>query len=302
MRILIVGLPKSGTTILTYRVAGALQDVAIDFEPADGPGVDGGDGRHVVTKKLIGTQTETLDDFAHYDRKIWIARDPRDFLVSQSLYRWHREQPPEAADRACFERVLARLVAKEAEPASVPFLELEPADYFETLDAVADLRLREVGDDWLVFHYEDMVDGQYDELNRYLGFPVAADAEVAEGLERVVRRKGYGDWRDWFTPTDVAHYGAGGLRRYLAAFGYDGDDWTLNQPQSIDPRYSSEYVTTLFNDHLGPPGTGPGRATATDAPAATDAQAAADGPAAADAGGVAPTRRARRLSLWSNRG
>ena len=294
MRILIVGLPKSGTTILTYRVAGALDDVAIDFEPADGPGLDGGDHAHVVTKKLIGTQTDTLDDFAHYDRKIWIARDPRDFLVSQSLYRWHREQPPDAADRAWFEQVLARLVAKEADPSAVPFLDLEPADYFETLDTVADLRLREVGDDWLVYRYEDMVDGRYDELDRYLGFPVAADAEVAEGLERVVRRKGYGDWRDWFTPSDVAHYAAGGLSRYLLAFGYDSDDWVLNEPQSIDPRYSSDYVKTLFDGHLGPGKASIGK---TELGTTTQPDPKTVGPPAG-----APVRRGRRLSLWSNRG
>ncbi len=290
MKILIVGLPKSGTTILTYRIAAALDDVFVEFEPVDGPDpAAGAEHRHLVTKKLVGSQTTTLADYRDYDRRIWICRDPRDFLVSQSLYRWHRPDPPEPIDEAWFDRVLAKLRAKEADPGAVPFLDLEPADYFETLDAVAELRCREVDDGWLVYRYEDMVAGRYDRLNRYLGFEVATDVEVAEGLERVARRKGAGDWRDWFTPTDVEFFAAGGLDRYMAVFGYDGGDWALNDPQIIDPAHGSAYVTTLFNDHR----------TATSAGGVTDgAEAGVDGERPRDGRQV----RRRWLNPWSSRG
>ncbi|MGI9596587.1 MAG: hypothetical protein ACR2QK_10525, partial [Acidimicrobiales bacterium] len=260
------------------RVAAALTDVFIDFEPIERPAGDPGAGhRHVVTKKLAGTQTTSLADYGDYDRKIWICRDPRDFLVSQSLYRWHREQPPEPIDQLWFDRVFEKLVTKESDPASVSFLDLEPANYFETLDAVADLCRREIDDSWLVYRYEHMVDGDYRALNHYLGFEVEPEAEVARGLERVVRRKGYGDWRDWFTPADVAFYSSGGLQRYLCAFGYDGHDWQLNDPQSIDPEHGSRYMAALFNDHLS--GTGDGR---------PDEERES-------------TRNGRWFSLWSNR-
>lgn len=253
MRILIVGLPKSGTTILTYRVAAALDDVHVDFEPQNGPVEDGSHGhRHVVTKKLVGSQTADLAEYRHYDRKIWISRDPRDFLVSQSLYRWHREEPPDGSDRARFDEMLERLSHKEADPGSVTFRDLEPVDYFETLDAVADLWRRELGADWMLFRYEDMIDGSYGPLNAYLGFEVEAEAEVASGLERVVRRKGYGDWRDWFTPADVEYYRSGGLTDYMSTFGYRLDDWRLNDPQVIDPAHGSHYVANLFDDHSRP--------------------------------------------------
>jgi len=262
MRILIVGLPKSGTTILTYRVARALEDVHIEFEPAGGPDLSAhGTATHVVTKKLVGAQTGGLADYAGYDRRIWISRDPRDFLVSQSLYRWHREQQPTPADVEWFERVLSLVTAKEREPWSVPFDDLEPADYGPTFDAVADLWTRDGDDSWLLYRYEDMVAGRYGELNRYLGFPVADGAEVAEGLERVVRRKGTGDWRHWFTPADVAQYSSGALVRYMTVFGYDHDDWALSEAPTIDPEHGSAYMTALFNDHRArPPGAGPDRA------------------------------------------
>ena len=249
MKILIAGLPKSGTTILTYRIAEALDDVIIDFEPQGGPPPNAEPGGNVVTKELVGTQTADFSRYGDYDRKIWITRDPRDFLVSQSLYRWHREDPPEPIDQVWFDRVIEKLRAKEHDPGSVSFLDLEPANYFETLDAVAVLKEREVDAGWLVYRYEDMIDGRYGPLNDYLGFAVEEGAEVADGLSRVVRSKGYGAWRDWFTPSDVAFYASGGLLLYMEAFGYDLEDWDLNDPQQIDPAHCSQYVDTLFNDY-----------------------------------------------------
>lgn len=250
MKILVVGLPKSGTTILTYRIAAAVDDVAVEFEPLGGPDPDLADrSATVVTKKLVGSQTSSLADFAHYDRRIWICRDPRDFLISQSLYRWHREQPPSDGDRAWFDQALADLEAKEADPASVTFRSLEPADYSATFDAVSDLWRREGDDRWLLYRYEDMVAGRYDALDDYLGFAVDQAATVAPGLERVVRHKAAGDWRNWFTDDDVAHYAAGSLDRYMATFGYDRSDWALNPDPRIEPEHGSAYITGLFDDH-----------------------------------------------------
>lgn len=250
-RILVVGLPKSGTTILTYRIAEALDDVVIEFEPAGGPDpeVGAGGAATVITKKLVGSQTSSLADFGHYDRKIWICRDPRDFLVSQSLYRWHRDQPPTEADRQAFERVIAQLRAKEADPSAVPFQAIEPADYSATFDAVAELWRRHGDDGWFLYRYEDMVDGRYEELNRYLGFEVEPAATVASGLERVARRKESGDWRMWFTDHDVAHYRSGSLADYMATFGYDHEDWALDPEPRIEPEHGSRYVEGLFEDH-----------------------------------------------------
>lgn len=248
MRILIVGLPKSGTTILTYRIAAALEGVLIDFEPQSAPSEEE-PGTDVVTKILVGTETTDFEAYRHYDRKIWICRDPRDFLVSQSLYRWHRERPPEAIDEVWFDRVINKMRAKESDPGSVSFLDLEPANYFETFDAVAALRRSCVDDEWFIYRYEDMIDGRYEQLSRYLGFVPVVEATVAAGLERVVRRKGYGDWRDWFTADDVAFYAAGGLDEYMRAFDYDQTDWMLNDPQYIDPAHGSDYLTALFTDY-----------------------------------------------------
>lgn len=250
MRILVVGLPKSGTTILTYRIAAACEEVVVEFEPTGGPDPAlGRDAATVVTKKLIGSQTSTLVDFADYDRKIWICRDPRDFLVSQSLYRWHRDRPPDEDDRRRFAEALDTIRAKEADPASVPFLRLKPADYAATFDAVAELWRRECGDGWFLYRYEDMVAGRYRDLNHYLGFDVDPDATVAAGLERVVRHKSAGDWRDWFTEGDTHHYRTGTMAAYMATFGYDHEDWAINPDPRLDPEHGSRYVQALYADH-----------------------------------------------------
>jgi hypothetical protein len=203
----------------------------------------------VVTKKLVGSQTPDLDAFTGYDRRIWICRDPRDFLVSQTLYRWHREEAPDALDEVWFHRVIERMRAKEADPASVPFHELEPADYAATFDAVAELWNRVGGDGWLLYRYEDMVDGRYGPLDDHLGFNVDPEASVAAGLERVARRKGSGDWRSWFTPADVGYYRSGPLDHYMATFGYDRSDWDLDPTPELDPRHGSAYMWSLYHDH-----------------------------------------------------
>jgi hypothetical protein len=257
VRIVVVGLPKSGTTILTYRIAAALPGVHIDFEPPGPPRVPAGHTGPVVTKKLVGAQTADLASFDQYDRRIWICRDPRDFLVSQALYRWHREEEPEPIDVVWFDRILALLEAKEADPGSVAFRDLEPADYFETFDAVAELWQRQPRSAWFLYRYEDMVAGDYRDLERYLGFAIEPTATVGEGLERVERRKGTGDWRHWFTPSDVEHYRSGGLARYLDAFGYDDGDWALAPRPVLDPRFGSDYARSLFTRYRRPTESGP---------------------------------------------
>jgi hypothetical protein len=99
-----------------------------------------------------------------------------------------------------------------------------------------------------------MVAGKSDELNAYLGFDIVDQAEVPSGTgkAKVIRKKSTGDWRHWFTDTDVAHYRAGTMRRYMETFGYDHDDWALHPAPCIDPDHGSRYARNLFDDHRRP--------------------------------------------------
>jgi hypothetical protein len=62
-----------------------------------------------------------------------------------------------------------------------------------------------LGSDWFIFKYEDMIEKNYDGLNKYLGFEIKDDAEIPTTTKKskVVRKKAYGDWRHWYTEEDV---------------------------------------------------------------------------------------------------
>ena len=95
MKILILGLGKSGTTAMVYKVAGGLPNCqAFSGGP---PGKYLGDFENAVYKHTYeeskGKSFELFREHLekeHYDRKIWMARDPRDVAVSRMLYRWQR--------------------------------------------------------------------------------------------------------------------------------------------------------------------------------------------------------------------
>jgi hypothetical protein len=91
-----------------------------------------------------------------------------------------------------------------------------------------------------------MVDKKFGALNEYLGFEIASEAEVPKGTgkEKVVRKKAYGDWRQWFTQKDVELLRPA-YTPYMELIGYDCDDWELDPQPTIEPEYSSVYMQNL---------------------------------------------------------
>ena len=59
-----------------------------------------------------------------------------------------------------------------------------------------------------------------------------------------MRKKAYGDWRHWYTEEDVALFKQAYLP-YMAAVGYDCDDWELSPEPVIEPEFSSLYMRSL---------------------------------------------------------
>ena len=262
MKILILGTGKSGTTALVYKVAGGLPNCRA-FSGGQ-PGKHVGNYENAVYKhtyeerkgKSFDLYQEHLQK-EHYDRKIWIARDPRDAAVSRMLYRWHKgHRGKKEQYRAHLELVLK----KERDPRSIPFhiicrytahdgwpisteevVEEEQIRYQNMSDFVKTL-----GEDWYLFTYENMVGKNFDGLNKYLGFEVVDNAEVPKstGKAKVVRKKAVGDWRHWFTEEDVKLFKPTYLA-YMKLIGYDCDDWALTPDPIIEPVYSSEYMKGL---------------------------------------------------------
>lgn len=265
MRVFILGVGKSGTTALCYKIAEGLPGCRA-FSGGH-PGKRRGYENAVYKHTFEARKGKSFDLYrAHlarerYDKKIWIARDPRDSAVSRMLYRWHRGT---WGHRAQFKAHSALVLRKEKDPRGVPFYEICRHASHESWPLSSDevfeeersrctqmaSFVRELDDDWYFFRFEDMVDGKLDGLNAYLGFEVGRDAEVPEwtGKAKVIRKKAYGDWRHWFTAADVEPYKAAQIP-YLRASGYDVEDWRLAEEPVIEPEFSSRYMTGLIERH-----------------------------------------------------
>jgi hypothetical protein len=186
-----------------------------------------------------------------------MARDPRDAAVSRVLYRFHKGI---LFNKKQYQAYFDRILKKEQDPAALPFIEIcRYASHLEwpvsrekvvEEERVRYARMRDfvknLGSEWFLFKYEDMVTGQFDEINGYLGFSLKSEAEVPKGTgkDKVVRKKAFGDWRLWFTEEDVALFKPAYLP-YMEAVGYDCSDWTLAPNPVIEPQFSSVYVKNL---------------------------------------------------------
>lgn len=255
MRILVIGLGKSGTTALLYAIRAAMPapaDTRLIFEP-HGPVAIRED--HALAKVLLNPRDELGEAFYNsFDHTILIIRDPRDLVVSKALYRIYNV-PAVAKDQGKLSRYLDLLRAKERDPRSVSlcsmnrlFRELlgRSSSQDEALVALLNyaMQFHASHPDCLVYPYERMVAGDFSSVADYLALPVQAqDATVPQSLSRVVRSRRAGNWRDWFCPEDVEHYRPL-LLPYMTRYGY-ADEWDLSPNPAILPQEASEYVQRL---------------------------------------------------------
>lgn len=262
MHIMILGLGKSGTTALLYKIAAGLP--GSKAFSGGRPGKHSGNYENAVYKHTYEARKGKDFDLYRrhlgttpYDCKIWLARDPRDAAVSRMLYRWHRGL---AGSKHQFRAHLDLVLEKERNPASIPFHEIcryaVHGDWPASVQQIVEeerLRYEQMhefvaglDEDWFLFTFEKMVAQNYDSLNRYLGFEIAADTEVPEstGKAKVVRKKASGDWRQWFTPEDIDLFKPV-YKPYMELIGYDTSDWSLATEPTIDPAYSSDYMQKL---------------------------------------------------------
>jgi len=256
-KILLVGLPKSGTSALTYTVAEKFQNPIVHFEPMQANGLFNPSfhyeqcikPRVVVTKSLFfNYYKDGLNSISSfYNKRIWIVRDPRDWLVSNFLYHWYKGHniPQDQFDHA-YEKVLE----KEASPKNLSFYSLlattrDPEWYFKRLeDALKQLREVQLSDsDWFILRYEDLVDNNLERLSEYIGRDLKTVDKLPKNISRVVRRKQYGNWKNWFTSEDIDLF-SDHLSPFLEYFNYSLD-MTPNENPEIDPKYSSKYMKSI---------------------------------------------------------
>jgi hypothetical protein len=262
MKVLILGTGKTGTTAMVYKVAGGLPNC--HAFSGGYPGKYIGDYENAVYKHTYEERKgKSFDVFKehlgkeHYDRKIWMARDPRDAAVSRMLYRWHRGY---SGRKKQYEAHLDLVLQKEQAPRSIPFYEIcrytGHDDWPRTATQVVEEEQHRyeqmlkfvniLGSDWFFFTFENMVDNHLKDLNDYLGFEIKSEAEVpsASGKAKVIRKKASGDWRHWFTDADQDLFKPA-FNDYMEFFGYDCNDWAPSPDPLIEPRYASIYMQEL---------------------------------------------------------
>ena len=262
MKLLVAGLAKTGTTALYYLLRDALlrqvqpRDVVLLFEPDRCPPADELAAAAYTLAKIIVKPGVDAKSFAHFERKVALVRDPRDRIVSEILYsRYHARY---AGDPMRVRMVLETLHRKERRPRDVSLLEIyevmqrsdgSAAGRNELVEHVAgeaarfDAYVRETPDA-LIYRYEDLVEGRYEPLERFLELAIHGKPQVPSTEIRVVRTKRYGDWRNWMTDEDIAIFRPL-MEPVLAAYGYDAHDWRPSTQPVIAPEHCSGYVVRL---------------------------------------------------------
>lgn len=258
MKILILGLPKSGTTALFFKLKPILPATGWclfeprRFEPPSWPELD------VLAKILIGDPDDfDYPSFDAFQKRILIVRDPRDHLVSRLLYRACAD-PDFRRDDTKVKAFAEAIREKETTPRSVSILDL--IDRYNWLrDEGRVLPTTGIPRSWaigcypraLAFHhnderlylytYEEFVTGNYRGIEQYLGCALPqGDALVPEQYDHVRRTKRSGDWRHWFTEEDVNFFRPH-LLPYMRAYGY-ADEWKLAEQPHIAPEHASGFV------------------------------------------------------------
>jgi len=261
LKILIVGLAKTGTTALFYYVKSLFDTSETLFEHGSDKSLIDSNFHNieniednVVSKSLFYQQTfkkKSLNSIADkYDKRILIIRDPRDVLISIFFYVWNKQHSP---DKEKFYEALELVKKKEANPDSVSFKELMetvPCQDKNLLEQYENLylQMKELDENWFIFKYKDLVDKNFTELNNYLSIEVPLhkkEINVSSAHSRVVRTKSYNNWKNWFTKTDCEYY-KGLFNPILDQFGFDSTDWNIIENSKLSPETGSQYMLKIF--------------------------------------------------------
>jgi len=256
-KIVIFGQYKSGTTALLFKIRNSLpKNTRMLLEPqAYIPKRN--DSKIFVLAKVIagisdGKEIADYKSFMHFDKKIYLVRDPRDWIVSGILFILQQETAIYNNDNNV-RKIIKILEKKEEDPKSISVVKL--LEHIISLipgQSIEEVRRWMIDqycwlfeferrlDNYCTIKYEDFVDDKLTEVERYLGIELAGAAEVDDQNRHVVRTKSYGDWRNWYTEKDIDFFRPI-FRKYMDNFGYE-DDWKLNEEQVIKPEFCSEYV------------------------------------------------------------
>lgn len=255
---IVVGLAKSGTSLLAHKIKQGINAHELYFEPFGRQGLyhvnfhlDATKHDKIVTKSLFypNYSTQLALCGACYGKKILVVRDPRDLLISSFFYSWNAaDQPP--IDK--FEDALQLVKKKEQTPQNIPFLSLMETrpevllEWREGTHAFAK-QIEALGRDWFVLKYEDISSGNLHSLESYLGFKIPDNLQQSsqKKISRLQRSSKSEQWRRWLTQEDVRIL-KNELKEVMQAFAYSLDDWILEPNEIIPSSEGSEYMQNIF--------------------------------------------------------
>ena len=261
MKVLIAGLAKTGTTGLLYLIANSIGNKPrLLFEPQFCPSNLSLDSGDVIAKVLIGADLDAAS-FTHFDKKITIIRDPRDRMISLLLFKqFHANYLTDTVKISIVRELLER---KESAPAKISIRKIledigrisgeeDAAVRFKENNVSKPLarfdKFASIISDSLLFKYEDFVVGKFSPLEKYLCLTISSGVvDLPDNFKRVKRTLSYDNWRNWFTAEDVEEYKPL-LSPWLENYGYDPDDWTLNEVPNIEREHCSGYFMRLVEE------------------------------------------------------
>jgi hypothetical protein len=249
-RILITGVGKTGSTVLFHTILNSLPaDTFRLFEPESSNQTL---PENIKPPVLVKSFIPYCEHFDFFEKKVLIIRDPRDMLLSTLLYRPYNVMIKEGnGDREkAFELVKAYLELirrKETSPGEVTvknLMDLIDFDPYKKVNLITGYF--SAHPEIFIMKYEDYIDDNLGKLEKYLQINLTRQIEVPSRYKRVERTKKYGNWKSWFTETDVEYFRPV-MKDYLERFGY-ADDWELDKNPELDPEHGSLYIEKIIRE------------------------------------------------------
>ena len=261
-KIALLGQYKFGTTGLFFKLKNSLPtSTRTLFESTQYLPERGDEDRYILAKVILGVPEGShfvqYQTFLTFEKRIYLIRDPRDWVVSGTLFLIQADPNLYENDDKLIS-ILDLLRQKERDPNSISLLEiLEWILDSMPGQSIARIRgwiLRQHRwlfrferrlDDYCTVRYEDFVENEIAPLENYLGISLRGSDTVKSEQEHVVRTRGYGNWRDWFVPKDVEFFKPL-FEEYLRRYGYPLE-WSLNEQPRVGADHCTRYVSRVVN-------------------------------------------------------
>lgn len=266
MNILVVGTPKSGTTVISKNIQNSIPGASYYLEPSQEkfflsyPPANG--NKLNVVKVLYEYYTKGILEKAinneypfKFDRIIFIIRDPRDVFISSMMY-WifNHIRTVKELNLSHIEEWKDLVKQKEDNPRSISAIQLNDKilaisnqnflqnqipyfkDYYHFL--------QKLSTNSFILRYEDFIEYKISSLESYLGFSLLGSRDVGH-LKRTRRSGKYNNWKTFFSDQDIEFFRQH-LEKEMVEVGYT--DFELSPVDKLNEQDFSIYLNNLIQE------------------------------------------------------